>query len=298
MKCRPTIAIHGGAGHWRGKEALDKMIEYMNESLLRGMEALLATNALEGVIKAVMVLEDSGEFNAGVGSVPNSEGELEMDAGVMDGFLGDAGAVASVRNVKNPVLLAYYVMKKTNHVLVVGEGAERLAERFGLERIPKRDIVKRDPVLSRRFWAIGGRPFGDTVGAVAIDSECRLAAASSTGGIAGKLKGRVGDTPIPGSGFYANESTAVVATGIGEIIMLNALSKRVADLWASTRRIDLAISLVISEVTKKYGGDNVGLLGLDINGNVHAEYNTQAMPWGFYKLGGEPAISGLPRSRS
>ena len=294
MKCLPIIAVHGGAGHWKTKRSLESIVKYIEESLMAGMEILLEKNAVEGVIKAVMVLEDSGEFNAGIGSVPNMDGEIEMDAGVMDGLTEDAGAVAAVRHVKNPVLLAYHVLKNTNHVLLVGEGAERLAERLGLEKMPRREVQRKDPVLSNRFWAYKKELVGDTVGAVSIDSECRLAAASSTGGLAGKLKGRVGDTPIPGAGFYANENVAVVATGIGEIIMLSALSRRVAEAWQATKRIDIALRLVLNEVNAKYGENNVGLLGLDIYGNVHAEYNTEAMPWGYLKYGEKPIIKGLP----
>jgi len=294
LKCLPIIAVHGGAGHWKTKRSLESIVKYIEESLMAGMEILLEKNAVEGVIKAVMVLEDSGEFNAGIGSVPNMDGEIEMDAGVMDGLTEDAGAVAAVRHVKNPVLLAYHVLKNTNHVLLVGEGAERLAERLGLEKMPRREVQRKDPVLSNRFWAYKKELVGDTVGAVSIDSECRLAAASSTGGLAGKLKGRVGDTPIPGAGFYANENVAVVATGIGEIIMLSALSRRVAEAWQATKRIDIALRLVLNEVNAKYGENNVGLLGLDIYGNVHAEYNTEAMPWGYLKYGEKPIIKGLP----
>lgn len=294
MKCLPIIAVHGGAGHWKTKRSLESIIKYIEESLTAGMESLLEKNAIEGVIKAVMVLEDSGEFNAGLGSVPNIDGEIEMDAGVMDGLTEDAGAVAAVRYVKNPILLAYHVLRNTNHVLLVGEGAERLAEQLGLEKMQKRELQRKDPVLSSRFWAYKKELVGDTVGAVSIDGECRLAAASSTGGLAGKLKGRVGDTPIPGAGFYANQNVAVVATGIGEIIMLGALSRRVAEAWQATKRIEIALRLVLNEVNAKYGENNVGLLGLDIYGNVHAEYNTEAMPWGYLKYGGKPVIKGLP----
>jgi len=294
LKCLPVIAVHGGAGHWRTKKSLEGILKYIEESLTAGMESMLEKNAVEGVLKAVMVLEDSGEFNAGLGSVPNIDGEIEMDAGIMDGSKGDAGAVAAVRYVKNPVLLAYYVLKNTNHVLIVGEGADRLAEQLGLEKMPIRERQRRDPVLSSRFWARKEELTGDTVGAVGIDSECRLAAASSTGGLAGKLKGRVGDTPIPGAGFYADENVAVVATGIGEVITLGALSRRVAEAWQATKRIEIALRLVLNEVNVRYGENTVGLLGVDIYGNVHAEYNTEAMPWGYLRYGENPVIKGLP----
>jgi len=293
MGCEPVIAVHGGAGHWKTKESLDGVVRALKDSMARGMDALLKEGAVRGVLEAVIAMEDSGEFNAGLGSVPNSEGEVEMDAGIMDGYRGDAGAVGAAKRVKNPVLLAYHVMRSTPHVLIVGEGADKLARELGLDEPPAREVVRREPALRERFWALRSPP-GDTVGAVALDSECRLAAAASTGGLAGKRVGRVGDTPIPGAGFYANRSVAVVATGIGEIIILGSISRRVAEVWEKAEDIAEAIETVVAWSTSLYGSDNLGVLGVDIRGRVHAAYNTRAMPWGVYRQGDAPRVYGLP----
>ncbi|MEM4475493.1 MAG: isoaspartyl peptidase/L-asparaginase [Fervidicoccaceae archaeon] len=294
MACTAAVAAHGGAGRWRPDRGYSAVERALSEAIERGLEEI-ERGALAAAVEAVRVLEDSGVLNAGSGSTLNSEGCVEMDAGVMDGSTGDAGAVGALRGFRNPVLAALEVMRSTPHVLLVGEGAARLAELAGLARLEPtcRGEAPAWP-LEGRPWARALSPLVDTVGAVALDDECRLAAAASTGGITGKLPGRVGDTPIPGAGFYASRSAAVVATGIGEVIILESASRRAVELVERLGDLVEALNAVVSEVTARRGRGTLGLLGLDVRGRVGASHNFQAMPWGYAKLGERPRILGLP----
>jgi len=179
-----------------------------------GWDALASGGtALDAVQAAAIALEDDPLFNAGRGAVLNEHGEVEHDASIMCGRTGRAGGVAAVRGIRNPVLLARAVMEQTPHVLLSGPGAEALAEREGIERVDPRWHV-----TERRAgqWQAAG----DTVGAVAVDSERHVAAATSTGGILQKLAGRIGDSPLPGAGVYAaDDACAVSASGHGEAII-------------------------------------------------------------------------------
>lgn len=176
--------------------------------------------ALNAVQAAAVELEDDPLFNAGRGAVVTEDREIEHDAALMDGATGRTGGVASVRGIRNPIRLARAVMDCTQHVLLVAAGAAALAEREGIERVDPswHRVEHRDPQLS----------FGDTIGAVALDGDGHLAAATSTGGIQHKLKGRVGDAPLPGAGLYADDACAVSASGHGEAIMRAVASHEVA----------------------------------------------------------------------
>ena len=177
-------------------------------------------SALNAVQAAAVVLEDDPLFNAGRGAVVNENREIEHDAALMCGASARAGAVAGVRGIRNPIRLARAVMECTPHVLLISAGAEALADREGIERVDPswHRVVHRDPQLS----------FGDTIGAVALDRAGHLAAATSTGGIQNKLKGRVGDAPLVGAGVYADDACAVSASGHGEAIMRAVASHEVA----------------------------------------------------------------------
>lgn len=212
---------------------------------------------------AAVELEDDPLFNAGRGAVVNEHGEIEHDAALMCGHTGRAGGVASVHGIRNPVRLARAVMETTPHVLLVADGAETLAEREGVERVdPSWHAVEhRDPQLS----------FGDTIGAVALDREGHLAAATSTGGIQHKLKGRVGDSPLPGAGIYAaDESCAVSASGHGEAIMRACAGHEVA---AIVRHGGRPLGEAVREALDRIGG-TAGLIALDASGHAAIEFNT------------------------
>jgi beta-aspartyl-peptidase (threonine type) len=171
---------------------------------------------------AAVALEDDPHFNAGRGSVLNEHGEIEHDAAIMCGRTGAAGGVAAVRGVRNPVALARVVMERTPHVLLVAAGAEALADRDGVERVdPAWHVTERREAQ----W----QSAGDTIGAVAVDRDGHLAAATSTGGILQKLAGRIGDSPLPGAGLYAaDDACAVSASGHGEAIMRAVAAHEVA----------------------------------------------------------------------
>lgn len=309
---RPVIAVHAGAGTWKYLRIRD-VIPVIERALRSGMDVIASGGtAVDAVVKATMVLEDSGLLNAGLGSVVDLTGKLTMDAGVMDGETGGIGAVAAVTYPKNPVLLAKKVMELTDHVLLAGEGADKLAKALGMERHPGptervmgryRELLAKikegSAVRFRKSYELalklGWLDLHDTVGAVALDREGRLAAAVSTGGVIMKFPGRVGDSAIPGAGFYATQKGAAVATGIGEVIIKSFLSLGVIKKIESGLPAMEAAERAIDELTKSYGRDTAGVLVVDSEGNAWASYNTEAMPWGFLRLGDRaPTISGLP----
>ncbi len=293
----PVVAVHGGAGKWRiGPDEEARVRKALSDAVSAGLTALARGNAVDAVVEAVAAMEDSGVFNAGVGSVYTISGRVQMDAGVMDGN-GKAGAVASVEDVGNPVRLAKYVLENTEHVLVVGDGARELARAAGLLAPRSRfyDDRKNARFGEMKLEASAGRwhyrkvlelakalGIGDTVGAVARDKDGNLAAATSTGGVWLKLDGRVGDSPIPGAGFWAENGVAAFsATGVGEAIILSMASFRAALLVKSGMAIDRALEEVVGVVTEKFGSDTIGILGIDKTGRVAAAFNTHAMARGW-----------------
>src|SRR4030065_197912 len=243
---KQVIVVHGGAGNWhpdRSQSALENIMKAAETGF-----ALLKSggSAINSVTEAVALLENSGEFNAGIGSALSLEKHLEMEAAVMDGTTLLAGAVGLLSNVKNPVRAARLVMEKTDHVFIVGKGAEQLARLFNLE---KRDPVKaaKKAQYEAQLKTLRGGNFGlpkltrlikkhpevfqlETAGAVAMDAAGHVAAATTTGGFPLKLPGRIGDSPSIGCGTYAdNQSGACSATGVGEIAIRLVLAKTVCD---------------------------------------------------------------------
>lgn len=235
---KAVIAIHGGAGAIsRGQLSPEREREYVEAlaGIVETARAMLEANesALDVVTEAVRLLEECPLFNAGIGSVYTADARHELDACVMDGNLLQAGAVAGVRHLQNPVLAARLVLERSPHVLLIGEGAERFAEREGMPLVENSlfDSEARYQQL-QQARSVGevsldhaSAPLDEqnktgTVGAVALDMMGNLAAATSTGGMTNKLPGRVGDSPIPGAGCYANNaSVAVSCTGTGEVFM-------------------------------------------------------------------------------
>ncbi len=289
---KPSIVLHGGAGRWNVPDDVRRRaLEVLKSASEHGYKLMVeGASAVEAVVEAVAILEDSQIFNAGMGSVLNALGEVEMDAGVMDGSTGRAGAVAAVKYPRNPIRLAKLVMEKTDHVLIVGSGADRLAKAFGLE--PRIGIP---PHIAEKYRELSANPdrvrywrklkeilklvmAADTVGAVALDTNGNLAAAASTGGIWLKLPGRVGDSPIPGAGFYASRVAAASATGLGEVIVMAMATRRVVELREQGIDIGEACARVVAEITRIYGSDNIGIVALDVDGEAAADHNTEAMP--------------------
>lgn len=273
------ILVHGGAGDMLPDDDPKPHIEGCLAAARKG-HAVLAQGgtALDAVIAAVMHLEDDPLFNAGTGSVLNEDGEVEMDASVMEGEALRAGAVALVRTVKNPVRLARAVMERTPHAFLAGEGARRLAREAGLPEVdPRSLVVPRQRARWEREKAGRPQPVAPgTVGAVALDARGHLAAATSTGGTGFKRLGRIGDTPLIGCGTYADdERGAASATGHGEAIIRVVLAKAACDALGAGAPPDRAAAEAISRLKRVEG--SAGLILINRAGVVGAQCNTERM---------------------
>jgi L-asparaginase / beta-aspartyl-peptidase len=292
---RSAIIVHGGAGVWP-EEKRELGLAGVRKAATRGFRLLQQRrSAIEAVQAAVMEMEDNPVFNAGRGSTLNLAGDVEADAGIMDGKTRRGAGVASIRHVKNPVGLARIVMDRTDHALLAGNGAEKLAEMFGVaranlktpERVSQWKKAKREmkkgsltdlPRNAKLIYKKAVRFFGDTVGALAIDEKGDLAAADSTGGVSLKLPGRIGDSPILGAGLYAdNKSGAATATGLGEIAMRLLVSKSACDAMRSLTA-QQAAARIVSQVTR-LAGNGLGLLTLDRKGRFGVAHNTPHLCW-------------------
>lgn len=266
-----AIAVHGGAGNW--DQAHHERARAGVSAAVRRGGTLLAQggSALDAVTAAVAVLEDDPLFNAGTGSVLNRDGEVEMDAAVMSGHDLGFGAVAAIRRVRNPVLVARLVMERSGHALLVGEGAVRFAREHGFGDY--------DPVTAEALSAFQ-RARADlalgTVGAVALDGTGRLAAATSTGGTLLKLPGRVGDTPLPGAGTYATRDAAVSATGKGELVMRVLAAKSICDVAAAGVTVEDAVNRTMSDMRNTVGAD-AGFIAIGRDGSIGIEHGTPHM---------------------
>jgi beta-aspartyl-peptidase (threonine type) len=295
-----VIAIHGGAVTMDPSELSPEQEAAQREGLAQALHAgweILhrGGSALDAVEAAVRSLEDNEQFNAGRGSSLNQQGEVQMDAAIMDGRTLQAGAVNSVRYVRNPVSLARTVMEKCPHVYVAGDGAIELAMQHGLtmEAVHyfKTDKAKKEWLEIVQEEAKEPKEH-DTVGAVAMDQNGNLAVATSTGGIEGQLKGRVGDSPSLGAGTYAaNEAVAVSCTGDGEIILRGALAHEVYALvkYKGLSAVEACReALVLREEDLK--GDK-GFIAIDKDGNVALEANCNVMRRA-YRIGeAEPFVA-------
>jgi beta-aspartyl-peptidase (threonine type) len=282
----PTIIVHGGAGS-RGVDdpassgADDAArLAGVRRACEAGFEVLRAGgSALDAVVAAVRILEDDETFNAGTGATLTATGEVELDASVMDGATLRCGAVAAVKDVQNPVLLARAVMERTEHVLLAGAGASALAREVGIP--PYENALLVTPRQRARFEAARprspGAPGHGTVGAAARDARGHLAAATSTGGTALKRPGRVGDTPLVGCGTYADDLLAAVScTGHGERIIQLTLARHAADLVGAGLAPDAAARRAVELLGSRVGGEG-GLIVVGPEGEPAFALNTPAM---------------------
>jgi beta-aspartyl-peptidase (threonine type) len=283
------IAIDGGAGTLpRNEMTRDLEAKYrtdLGQALDAGYAVLESGGSSEdAAIAAVKVLEDSPLFNAGRGAVFNRAGEVELDAGVMDGATGRAGAVAGLRHIRNPIELARLVMEKTPHVMLIGPGAEEFALDQGMTLVPNSYFYteKRRQQLERalkgdKMAEIKLNYFG-TVGAVARDRKGNLFAATSTGGITAKIPGRVGDSPHIGAGTYANNRTcAVSATGQGEFFIRSVVAY---DIHALMDYKGLTLHQAVDEVVQhklRALPAEGGVIAIDAQGNIEMSFNTEGM---------------------
>lgn len=293
------IAVHGGAQNKRKDTFTPEMEEAykkgITEALTAGWEVLNGDGiALDAVESAVRVLEDNPVFNAGRGSAINRSGETEQDAAIMCGQTLRAGAVAAIRLVKNPVSLARKVMEVSEHVMLTGAGAEEFARQMGMEMRPAEYFITQEKLeeLKKKLARENLKESGSkgTVGAVALDKNGNLAAATSTGGLTGKLKGRVGDSPIIGAGTYANnEACAVSCTGDGEFIIRGVFGHL---LYALMKYKNLPLNEAMREVFRingEYLKTEMGIIAVDSKANVELMYNTLPMYRG-YRKNREPAF--------
>jgi len=290
-----AIAIHAGAGTMNKQEMSKELDAEIRGALLEAVQAghhvlRLGGSSLDAVEAAVTRLEDSPHFNAGRGAVFNADGKNEMDASIMDGANLQAGAVAGVHNIRNPILLARKVMTDSPHVMLMGEGAVSFAREQGLE------FADDDYFFTERRWkdlqkakaagedqsasADGQYPdrWMSTVGAVALDSNGNLAAATSTGGMTNKRFGRVGDSPIIGAGTYAdNRSCAVSATGHGEYFIRATVAKDIcARVQYQGLSLQQAADAVVMDELVRLGGTG-GIISIDSAGHIAMVFNTEGM---------------------
>lgn len=293
----PVIAIHGGAGTLMRSHispAQESAYHAALQDVLRASQAVLAGGgtALDAVCVAVQALEDCPLFNAGHGAVFTADATHELDAAVMDGATLAAGAVAGVARVRNPVLAAREVLRDGRHVLMIGAGAERLAQAAGLAMVQPGYFSTEARLAQLRAAQEGpldeGRKMG-TVGAVALDAQGHLAAATSTGGMTNKRPGRVGDSPLIGAGTYADDRTAAVScTGHGESFIRVAAAHDVCARMAyGGQALQEASDAVVHQALAAIGGTG-GLIAVDRLGNVCLPFNTEGMYRGLARVGQAP----------
>lgn len=286
----PVIVVHGGA--WNiPKKTWPAHIEGCQAGCLAGLEVLQSGgSALDAVEAAVRVLESDPTFDAGCGSFLNEEGEVELDASIMEGKTLKAGAVAAVRRLLHPITLARKIMEKTDHLLLVGTGAEKFARQQGMSFCRTEALLtgrelglwkklrKQKKFSSKRLFS--GHPKG-TVGAVALDARGNLAAATSTGGTPRKMAGRVGDTPIIGAGTYAdNLLGAVSCTGWGEGIMRITLARRVLFYLEMGLSPNAAVKKAVEEMRRRVDGYGGAIL-VAPSGKIGLYHNTPKMAFAF-----------------
>jgi len=285
-----AIIVHGGAGAWKLKEGkLDEAIAACEEAAAAGRKLLLeGGSSLDAVESAVCILEDCPVLDAGRGSYLNRRGEVEMDAIIMDGRTLSLGAVGAVQRVRHPISLARRVLLESGHNFLVAHGAEAFADQINFPRCDVSELLVGEEL--ERFLALQENPDYDletmftgegnmgTVGAVALDAEGNVAAATSTGGTRLKMPGRIGDSPLVGSGAYAdNWHGGASATGYGEALMKIVISKSVCDYIASGLSAQLACHVAVQLLTERVDGRG-GVIAVDARGRIGHAHNTAAMP--------------------
>ena len=287
----PVIVVHGGAGwsHGTSDEKQHAIKSGLKKALDTGFSILQSGgSSLDAVEAAIVILEDNPVFNAGRGSVYTAEEKQEMDASIMSGNDQDAGAVASVSRVKNPIKLARYIMEHTEHVMMAGSGAEKVAEQGGLELVDPSYFYSEDRLKSGKKQKAKKN---STVGALAMDKLGNIAAGTSTGGRSNKLPGRIGDSPIIGAGTWAqNNVCGVSGTGHGEyFIRYNVAREICARMEYLNLSVGEASAQVIGQLTAI--GIEGGVIVLDKNGNISMEFNTDGMARAYRNSKGDEMIA-------
>lgn len=315
-----ALAVHGGAGVISRKTITPEVEAQYRAALERALLAGYAVlnrggTSTDAVVAVIKVFEDDPLFNAGKGAVFSSDGKNELDAAIMDGKTGLAGAVAGVTTIKNPITAARAVMDKTKHVMLIGKGAEQFAvdqhldmvdpsyfyteyRWQQLQRAKEKNRIELDhngkvPQAQEStvpFWQTDYKH--GTVGAVALDQNGNLAAGTSTGGLTNKLYGRVGDSPIIGAGTFADNATAAFSgTGTGEFYMRAVLAHDIAARMKYAHQpLAAAVDDVIQTALTDKGGTG-GVIGIDAKGNIKFGFNTEGMYRGYIKNDGKPVVA-------
>ncbi|BBE16672.1 isoaspartyl aminopeptidase [Aquipluma nitroreducens] len=296
-----AMVIHGGAGVMDQKsmtpEIQSMYLNVLNRVLSVGDSVLShGGTSMDAVEKAIVIMEDSPLFNAGKGAVFTHDSLVELDASVMEGQSLKAGAIAAVRDIKNPISVARAVMEKSEHVLLNGLGASQFAKEQGFEPVDNSYFYteKRrkslQELLKQERKATTNDKHG-TVGCVALDSYGNIAAGTSTGGMTNKKYGRIGDSPIIGAGTYANNETGGFScTGHGEYYIRLGFSRDISALMEYKKlSVQEACREEVGKLTKL--GGTGGVIGLDKNGNIAMEFNTEGMFRGYIKSGGEKGVA-------
>ena len=273
-----SIVIHGGAGWFTGmaQEDIDGIKEALEESANKGYEIMLeGGTSIDAVEEAIVILEDNPLFNAGRGAVYTSEFKQELDASIMDGSDLNAGAAASVTNVKNPIRLARHIMDNTKHVMFSSKGAERVAKEASLDIVYPSYFYSKEKLERARNQQKKSKM--GTVGVVALDAYGNIAAGTSTGGMTNKKPGRIGDSPIIGAGTWAeNDVCGVSGTGHGEYFIRLGVAKEICALMKyQNLSVEQAAQIVIDRLGDM--GADGGVIALDSNGNPAMIFNTPAM---------------------
>jgi len=308
-----AIVIHGGAGgikrEYFTEEQQNAYTQKLQEALDAGYAVLEKGGiSLDAIQAAINIMEDSPLFNAGKGAVYNSEGNQEMDAAIMDGNTLNAGAIAGVNHIKNPILAARVVMDSSSHVMLSGKGAEIMAAKYGIEMVDssyfftekrmnqlKKIQGKEKTELDHTAYLIKNELIDDhkygTVGAVAIDKNGNIAAGTSTGGMTNKKYGRVGDVPIIGAGTYANNLTCgISATGTGEYFIRTVAAHEVSSLIRYKNFTPAeALNEVLFNQIGPLGGEG-GMILLDKYGEVYWDFNSTGMFRGYKKSDGTSKV--------
>ncbi|XP_018570022.1 isoaspartyl peptidase/L-asparaginase-like isoform X2 [Anoplophora glabripennis] len=285
----PIILVHGGAGRIKDDKIAKVLVEGVKKAAKIGHNILAkGGSVLDAVEAAVKYMEDDENYNAGKGSVLTLEGEVEMDASIMLGADLSAGAVTVVKDIQHPISLARMVMEKTSHILLAGEGAKSFAVSQGIQILPEGALVTERTKNALTKYLASQEHKGDghelgTVGAVAIDSSGRLAAATSTGGREGKLRGRSSDTCIIGSGTYADDNIgATSTTGHGETIAKFCLAHSVIKSMEGGKGANEATNDCVQLMTKRLN-NTAGAVTLSSKGEVGIGFSTERMSWCYQK---------------
>lgn len=309
MTSTPALVVHGGAGAWGDERHAEAIAGVRAAAEVGGAVLASGGSAIDAVVAATRALEENPSFNAGLGSTLNLDGEVETDAALMCGATLRCGGVAALRGYRAPIAVARAVLEQTDHVLIAGDGAARFAAMVDAEPMDLRTDARRvrwrdrldalqadgDAWLPRMRALIAAHPELNrgTVGSVATDANGGTAAASSTGGVALKLRGRIGDSPVPGAGLYATSRGAVTATGRGELALRTLPCLRACDRIDAGMSTREALETTVASMRATVGAD-VGFIGVDAAGRAAVAHGTRHLPWASWTPTGVQAAMRAP----